>query len=215
LNLVLFGPPGAGKGTQSAFLIERKGFSHISTGDLLRGAIKAQSELGLKAKKIMDQGQLVPDDVVIGLVEEKLKADPNGSFIFDGFPRTHAQAEALDALLEGMQSPVKAALFLEVAQEDLLKRLTGRRVCQNCGATYHVALKPPAKEGVCDVCGGPVIQRPDDKEEVIAKRLEAYERSTAPLKAYYQGQGKFVSVDGEGPVEEVYRRLERQIDSAS
>ena len=211
MNLVLFGPPGAGKGTQSAYLIERKGFSHISTGDLLREAIKAQSALGLEAKKLMDQGQLVPDAVVIGLVKEKVAARPTGSFIFDGFPRTAAQANALDEMLKGFGNPVKKALFLEVAQDRLLGRLTGRRVCQKCGHTFHIESKPPQKAGVCDICGGEVIQRPDDKEEVISKRLEAYEKSTAPLKEYYADQGKFVSIDGDGPVEEVYRRLEREI----
>lgn len=213
-NVVLFGPPGAGKGTQSSFLIERHGFAHISTGDLLREAIKAQTALGLEAKKIMDQGQLVPDQVVIGLVREKLESRPNGSFIFDGFPRTSTQAEALDALLEKLGNPVKKAIFLEVDPVLLTSRLTGRRVCQKCGAVYHIASKPSQVEGKCDVCGGELIQRPDDKEEVISKRLEAYEKSTAPLKTYYQNQGKFVSVDGEGAVEEVYGRLEREIGSS-
>ncbi len=211
-NIVLFGPPGAGKGTQSSFLIERKGFAHISTGDLLREAIKAQTALGLEAKKIMDQGQLVPDQVVIGLVKEKVNSRPDGSFIFDGFPRTAAQAEALDQLLEEFGNPVKKAVFLEVDRESLIKRLTGRRVCQNCGSVYHIEAKPPKVQGVCDQCGGELIQRPDDHEEVISKRLEAYETSTAPLKSYYSKQSKFVSVEGEGAVEDVYERLEREID---
>lgn len=211
MNLVLFGPPGAGKGTQSSFLIERKGFAHISTGDLLREAIKAQSALGLEAKKVMDQGLLVPDEVVIGLVEERLQAKPDGSFIFDGFPRTAAQAEALDQLLGQLGKPVTKAIFLEVDQSVLVKRLTGRRVCQGCGAVYHVDSKPSKVEGVCDLCGGELIQRPDDKEEVISKRLQAYEESTAPLKSYYGDQGKFVSIDGEGAVEEVYGRLEKEL----
>ena len=214
MNLVLFGPPGAGKGTQSSLLIEKKGFSHISTGDLLREAIKAESKLGLEAKKIMDQGLLVPDEVVIGLVEEKLSSKPNGSFIFDGFPRTQAQAEALDKLLESFKKPLEKAIFLEVDSKKLVSRLTGRRVCQKCGSTFHIHAQPPKVEGVCDVCGGALIQRPDDKEEVISKRLMAYKQSTAPLKEFYSAQGKLVSVDGEGQVAEVFGRLEKEVDSS-
>tara|TARA_Y100001935_G_C17254224_1_gene482721 strand:+ start:386 stop:1030 length:645 start_codon:yes stop_codon:yes gene_type:complete len=213
LNLVLFGPPGAGKGTQSSLLIERKGFNHISTGDLLREAIKAQSDLGMAAKKIMDQGQLVPDDVVIGLVKEKLASKPEASFIFDGFPRTEAQAKALDALLEDLGRPLNKAIFLEVDHKKLTDRLTGRRVCQKCGATFHIHASPPQKEGVCDVCGGELIQRPDDKEEVISKRLEAYMNSTAPLKDFYASQGKLKTVEGEGEVEEVFSRLSQEVAS--
>lgn len=211
MNLVLFGPPGAGKGTQSSYLIERHGFAHISTGDLLREAIKAQSPLGLEAKKIMDQGQLVPDAVVIGLVKARLEANPNGSFIFDGFPRTAAQAEALDQLLAQLGHPVNKALFLEVDSGILVNRLTGRRVCKSCGAVYHIQSKPPRVEGECDVCQGELIQRPDDRKEVISKRLQAYQESTAPLKSYYAEQGKFVSINGEGEVEEVFKRLEKEI----
>lgn len=207
MNLVLFGPPGAGKGTQSSFLIDRQGFSHISTGDLLRNAIKAGSALGMSAKALMDKGHLVPDDVVIGLVRERLNGDPKADYIFDGFPRTTAQAEALDGLLSEIGRPIERALFLEVPKEALISRLTGRRTCKDCGAVFHMESKPPLKKGVCDLCGGELLQRSDDREEVIGQRLEAYETSTAPLKEFYARKGKFVAIDGQGEVEEVFKRV--------
>lgn len=211
MNLVLFGPPGAGKGTQSSFLIERQGYSHISTGDLLRNAIKEETPLGMAAKTLMDKGQLVPDDVVIGLVKEKVSQAPKADYIFDGFPRTAAQAQALDELLTKVGRPIGKALFLEVPHESLMSRLAGRRTCKNCGAVFHMESKPPRKQGVCDNCGSELLQRPDDREEVIGKRLEAYEQSTAPLKQFYAKLGKFVAVNGLGEVEEVYSRLSKAI----
>lgn len=209
MNVVLFGPPGAGKGTQSALLIERQSMKQISTGDLLRAAIKSQTALGQQAKSYMDKGELVPDQVVIGMVEEVLKADKHQNFIFDGFPRTAPQAEALTEMLKRLDMKLDRALFLEVPYDQLLTRLTGRRVCRSCGATYHVQSKPPKVDAVCDVCGGEVIQRPDDKEEVIGTRLKAYEKNTEPLKDYYRDQGLFQSVDGTGTSDEVYQRLNR------
>jgi len=211
LNLILFGPPGAGKGTQSALLIERLGMRQISTGDLFRAAIKNQTKLGQEAKGYLDAGKLVPDSITIGLVEEVL-LDLNGkSFILDGFPRNVTQAEALEQLLKALKLKVDKSVFLEVPMSMLLGRLTGRRVCKNCGTTYHIESKPTHKEGVCDVCGGPVIQRPDDKEDVIRTRLETYENSTRPLKDYYKAKGPYVEIDGTGTSEQVFERITRAI----
>ncbi len=206
MNIILFGAPGAGKGTQSAILIERNQMKQISTGDLFRAAIKNKTELGLKAQSYMDKGELVPDSIVIGMVEEVLKTD-DGSFILDGFPRTVTQAEALDGLLNKIQMNVGKAIFLEVPYQTLLKRLTGRRVCKSCATVYHVESKPTVKEGVCDSCGGEVVQRNDDKEAVIANRLKAYEEFTMPLKNYYKETGLYVEVDGNRDTENVYKSI--------
>lgn len=211
MNIVLFGPPGAGKGTQSALLVERMSMKQISTGDILREAVKNQTPLGIQAKSVMDAGKLVPDDVIIGMVEEVLKGLKGQSFILDGFPRTTPQAQALEKLLETNGLKIGKALFLEVPRQDLLRRLSGRRVCQSCGAVYHVETKPSKTEGVCDVCGGAVVQRKDDHESVIGTRLEAYDTSTAPLKKYFADQGKFSEVNGVGSTEEVYKRLSSQL----
>lgn len=211
MNIVLFGPPGAGKGTQSALLVEKMKMKHISTGDILREAVKNQTPLGIQAKSVMDAGKLVPDEVIIGMVDEVLKGLKNQNFILDGFPRTTPQAEALERLLKAGGMQIGKALFLEVPREDLLRRLSGRRVCQSCGATYHVDTKPSKTEGVCDVCGGAVVQRKDDHESVIGTRLEAYDTSTMPLKKYFAQQGKLSEVDGVGSTEEVYKRLTSQM----
>lgn len=207
MNIILFGAPGAGKGTQSGLLIERRGMTQISTGDLFRAAIKNKTELGRKAQEFMDQGQLVPDEIVIGMVEEVLQKGVQ-DFILDGFPRTVKQAEALDSLLGKMKLSIGKAIFLEVPQQILMDRLTGRRVCKACGAVYHIASKPPKKEGVCDQCGGDVVQRNDDKAEVIGTRLKAYEEFTSPLKTFYRQAGKYVEVNGNREAESVYRDLQ-------
>lgn len=208
MSLVLFGPPGAGKGTQAAKMISEGNKYHISTGDLFRSAMKNQTPLGLEAKSYVDSGKLVPDSVTIGLVKEVLLANKGADFIFDGFPRTSPQAEALGGLIEEMGvSPIKHALFLEVPQEILFKRLTGRRLCRNCGAVYHQQSHPPKVAGVCDECGGETYQRKDDSEDVIATRLEAYANSTEPLKDYYQEKGLFVAIDGQGDPEDVFSRF--------
>lgn len=211
MNILLFGPPGAGKGTQSALLVERKRMKHISTGDLFRAAIKNQTRLGLEARKYMDKGQLVPDAITIGMVEEVFMTLNGQSFILDGFPRNVAQGEALENLLKGHDLTIDKALFLEVPLEKLMGRLTGRRVCTACGATYHVTASPPKEEGVCDKCGGQVIQRADDKEDVIRTRLMAYEESTKPLKDFYKSAKKLVELDGLGATEDVYARIEKQL----
>ncbi len=207
MNLILFGPPGAGKGTQSELLIERQKMRHISTGNLFREAIKNGTPLGKEAKGYLDGGNLVPDKVTIGLVEEELNKLNGKNFILDGFPRNVAQAEALVGLLKKLQLKVDKSLFIEVPLDLLLGRLTGRRVCKSCGAVYHISTKPTAKEGVCDSCGGMVVQRPDDKEEVIRTRLEAYEQSTRPLKDYYKAHGPYGEVNGVGSAEDVYGRV--------
>jgi adenylate kinase len=219
LNIVLFGPPGAGKGTQSALLVERLKMRQISTGDLLREAVKAQTPLGLKAKGFMDLGQLVPDEVMIGMVEEVLKGPSKDAsrdasndvksqeFILDGFPRTVPQAEALERLLAQYKMTIGRAIFLDVPRGDLLKRLSGRRVCQSCGTVYHVGSKPTKQSGVCDNCGGAVVQRKDDHEDVIGTRLEAYDKSTSPLKAYFAKKGNLSEISGTGETETVYQGL--------
>jgi adenylate kinase len=206
LNIILFGAPGAGKGTQSSILIERDHMTQISTGDLFRAAIKNKTELGMKAQSYMDKGELVPDSIVIGMVEEVLRKG-KGPIILDGFPRTVTQAEALDGLLNKLQVKIGKAIFLEVPYETLFKRLTGRRVCKSCATVYHIESKPTKKAGICDACGGEVVQRNDDKEDVIANRLKAYEEFTMPLKNYYKKTGLYVEVDGNRDTENVYKSI--------
>ncbi|MFN8846261.1 MAG: adenylate kinase [Bdellovibrionales bacterium] len=206
MNLILFGAPGAGKGTQSGFLIKRNGMLQISTGDLLRTAIKNQTKLGLDAKSYISEGRLVPDELVINLVRETL-VNIESNFILDGFPRTVVQAEALQKLLDELQLKVKAAIFLEVPYNVLLGRLSGRRVCRSCASVYHVESKPTLAAGVCDQCGGEVVQREDDKESVIANRLKTYEEFTLPLKNYFKQTGQYAEVDGSQEEETVYKSI--------
>jgi adenylate kinase len=208
---VLFGPPGAGKGTQSALISKNYKLKHISTGDLLRGAMKAQTNLGLEAKKFMDKGSLVPDAVVIGLIREEMKKDLGAGMLLDGFPRNPAQAEALDELLKSVDSSVHKAIFLEVDRQELVSRLTGRRVCSQCGETFHVSSKPPRQASICDKCGGKLEQRVDDHEEVIVNRLDVYEKSTAPLKSYFEKQKKFVLIHGMGSPDQVFNLISQEI----
>ncbi len=211
MNIVLFGAPGAGKGTQSSLLVEREGMVQISTGDLLRAAIKNRTSLGLEAQKFMDQGQLVPDSVVIGMVDEVLAGIGSKSFILDGFPRTVAQAEALGKILLQRKAEIGRAIFLEVPREELLLRLTGRRVCKSCGAVYHIRSKPTKVAGVCDSCGGEVVQRNDDKEDVIATRLKAYEDNTAPLRAYFRNLGRYTELNGNQEAKVVFELIKKAI----
>jgi adenylate kinase len=207
LNLLLFGAPGAGKGTQSTLLKEKQNLAHISTGDLFRSAMKQGTKLGLEAKAFIDKGQLVPDATVIGMVEEELERLEGRGFILDGFPRTTAQALALEKLLLARSTPLDRVIFLQVPRDELVRRLAGRRVCKNCGAVYHVQSHPTKVAGVCDVCGGDVVQRSDDREEVVAERLKAYELSTQPVKDFYQGRNLFLEVNGLGTESEVYGRI--------
>lgn len=207
MNIVLFGAPGAGKGTQSALLVEKLGMVQISTGDLFRAAIKNQTELGMKAKSFMDKGELVPDSVTIGMVDEVLAKLGNKSFILDGFPRTVTQVEGLGKILSSRGLEIGKAVFLEVPKEELLERLTGRRVCKSCGAVYHVKAKPTKIAGVCDLDGGEVVQRNDDKADVIATRLKTYEENTYPLKALFKQQGKYAEVNGSQDTDVVFESI--------
>jgi adenylate kinase len=211
MNILLFGPPGAGKGTQSAFLVEDLKMKHISTGDMLRAAIKNKTKLGLEAKGHMDGGNLVPDDVVIGMVEEEFRGLGGKSFILDGFPRTTPQAQALDQLLLKTGKELKKAVFLTVPTDVLVSRLSGRRTCRSCGAVYHIESKPP-KNGVCETCGSSdIYQREDDKAEAIRTRLSVYDKNTSPLKDFYHKQGRLLEVDGTGEVAAVYSRIKKVI----
>jgi len=197
VNLILLGPPGAGKGTQAQYLIEHFGIPQISTGDMLRAAVKAGTEMGLKAKACMDSGALVPDEVVIGIVHDRLQEDDcRAGFILDGFPRTVPQADALKGVLSGLGKMLSAVVSLDVDTEALVERLTGRRTCRGCGKGYHLRFDPPRKEGVCDTCGGELYQRDDDCEETIRNRMQVYQDQTAPLIDYYQQEGLLAAIDG-------------------
>ncbi len=208
MNIIMLGPPGAGKGTQAKMLVEEFGIPQISTGDMLRAAVAEGTELGKKAKEYMDRGQLVPDEVVIGIVRERLsKPDCHKGFILDGFPRTVPQAEALDKILQEMGKRIDCVINIVVPDEEILKRLTGRRTCRKCGAMYHVEFNPPKKEGVCDKCGGELYQRDDDKEETIRKRLEVYKAQTEPLVDYYKKKGVLVNIDGTKTIQEIYQDI--------
>lgn len=206
---LLFGPPGAGKGTQSDLLKVRLGAVHLSTGDLFRAAIKGGTALGKEAKSYMDAGKLVPDSVTIGLVREKLQGNTVQMVILDGFPRNVSQAEALDQMLIEIGVSLGKAVFLDVPKNVLLERLSGRRVCAGCGAVYHAKASPPKVPNVCDKCGGKVDQRIDDREEAVATRLEVYESSTSPLRDFYLKREVLERVDGLGTSEEVFRRIEK------
>lgn len=206
MNIVLLGAPGAGKGTQSQRLVDEFGFTHLSTGDLLRAAVKEGTELGLEAKKYMDAGDLVPDEVVIGLVEEKLKGDPDASYLLDGFPRTPAQAVALDGVLSNIGKKLDHAIALEVDPEQLVERMARRRVCKSCGYTGTVDDGP-----VCPKCGGEMYQREDDNEETVRNRLAVYETSTSPLIDYYRGNGILVQIDGSKEPDAVFEEIKRVI----
>lgn len=208
MRLVLLGAPGAGKGTQAKKLIDKYGIPQISTGDILRAAVAEGTPLGKEAKSYMDKGELVPDSVVLGLVEERLKQeDCKKGFILDGFPRNTAQAETLDGMLDKLSMPLTAAISVDVPEADLMKRLTGRRTCKNCGQMYNVYFNAPAEEGVCDKCGGELYQRDDDKEETIRKRLEVYNAQTAPLINYYGSKGILKKIEGTGGIDEIFEKM--------
>jgi adenylate kinase len=212
MDLILLGPPGSGKGTQAKKMVERYHLPQISTGDILRATLKEKTPLGLEAKQYMDQGKLVPDDVVVGIVRDRLKApDCTGGFILDGFPRTVPQAEALGTTLKAMNRGIDHVISIEVANTELLKRLSGRRTCRNCGAMYHLVFDPPKKKGVCDKCGGELYQRADDQEKTIRERLKVYDKQTAPLIQYYRGKGLLRAIDGVGEVEEIFQRIVKAI----
>lgn len=208
MQLVLLGAPGAGKGTQGELLEKEFSLVRISTGDLLRSAMAAGTELGLRAKAYMSRGELVPDELVTELVKDRLQAaDTKRGFILDGFPRNISQAQNLDEFLQEQKRGPVMALYLEVEEEALLKRLTGRRVCPNCGASFHLINRPPKQEGLCDACNSQLVQRPDDTEEVIRHRLEVYRRETEPVLSFYADQGLLKRVDGNGDLHDIFSRL--------
>jgi adenylate kinase len=208
MRLVLLGAPGAGKGTQAKKLIEKHGIPQISTGDILRKAVADGTPLGKEAKSYMDKGELVPDKVVIGLIEDRLKQpDCKKGFILDGFPRNTAQAETLDAMLKKLNMPLDSALSVDVPKDDLMKRLTGRRTCKGCQQMYNVYFSPPKKNGICDKCGGELFHRDDDKEETIKRRLDVYDAQTAPLISYYKKSGILKSVIGVGGIDEIFKKV--------
>lgn len=212
MRLVLLGPPGAGKGTQARLLTAKFDVAHVSAGDLLRQAVADGSELGQTAKSIMAQGALVPDGVVIGIIEERLrKPDCASGYILDGFPRTLRQAEALSQVLRLLQAPLDWVISVEVTEEDLVRRLAGRRICRACGSMFHVDTKPPEQNGVCDNCGGLLFQRDDDKEDTIRHRLRVYREQTEPLIAYYSEMGLLRRVDGRGTIEEIAERIRQAL----
>lgn len=208
MNLVLMGLPGAGKGTQAERLVEEYKVPHISTGDMFRAAIKEETDLGLEAKSFMDKGELVPDEVTIGIVRERLgKNDCEKGFLLDGFPRTVAQAEALEGILADMNRRIDYVINIKVDQDILMERLTGRRICKNCGATYHLVFNPPAKEGVCDKCGGELYQREDDNEETVGKRLEVNLKQTKPLLDFYEEKGYLRDINGQQDIGQVFEDI--------
>ena len=207
--MVLLGPPGAGKGTHAQVLSKSEGIAHISTGDMLREALRASTPLGLRAKAYMEKGGLVPDEIVIGIVRERLsKKDARTGFVLDGFPRTSQQAESLDATLKEIGMPLDLAAYFKTSLAVIIRRLSGRRICSKCGRTYHLVNFRPRIEGVCDDDGADLMQRPDDREEVIEKRLAAYEKQTAPLIDYYKKKKILAEVSGDLEVDELNRALE-------
>jgi adenylate kinase len=209
VNLVLMGLPGAGKGTQADKIVVKYNIPHISTGDIFRAAIKEGTELGLKAKSFMDQGALVPDEVTIGIVRERLSKDDCGNgFLLDGFPRTVAQAEALDTMLADLDRKIDYVINIDVDQSILMERLTGRRICKNCGATYHLVFNPPAKEGVCDRCAGELYQRADDNAETVHNRLEVNIQQTKPLLNFYEDKGYLRNINGQQDIDKVFADIE-------
>jgi adenylate kinase len=208
MNLILLGPPGAGKGTQAKILTSKFGIPQISTGDILRGAVKEQTPMGVKAREYMDEGALVPDEVVVGIVEERLaKHDCSEGFILDGFPRTVTQADALKKVVAGLEKEIHHVIAMVVDKEELIGRIIGRRTCRLCGKGYNLAFDPPKQYGICDGCGGELIQRDDDSEKTVRYRLEVYEQQTAPLIEYYADEALLKTVSGTGSIELIQHNI--------
>ena len=215
MRVAFLGPPGAGKGTQARELAREWGVPHVATGDMLREAAAALTPLGLEAKRYMDLGALVPDEVVVGAAAERLGApDAARGFILDGFPRTIAQAEALARLLKDAGHALDVVLYFDVSEPELLRRLTGRRVCRACGHTYHLTSSPPKRAGVCDACGGELYQRVDDSEATVRNRLEVYRKQTSPLLDYYRQRNILTTLSGEGPVEAIRDAIRAAVGAA-
>lgn len=214
MNMILLGLPGAGKGTQAKKLSDKYNIPHIATGDIFRREIKNETSLGKKAKSYIDAGELVPDEVTIGMVRKRLaEGDCQDGFILDGFPRTIDQAEALDNMIDEMDEELDIALYIKVAETELIKRLSGRRVCDDCGATYHVEFNSPEKEGVCDKCGGNLIQRSDDQEETVKKRIEVNKKKTDKLIDYYKKKELLETIESTGGIEEVNNKIINVIEA--
>jgi len=208
LRLVLLGPPGAGKGTQASAIVKKYNIPHISTGDIFRENIKQGTELGKKAKEYIDKGLLVPDDIVVSIVKDRiLEEDCKNGFLLDGFPRTLNQGEALDDELSQMNLKLDKVININVEKEVLIERTIGRRICKDCGATYHIKFNPPVKEGICDNCGGKLYQRDDDTQETIEKRIEVYQKQTKPLIDYYTKKGLILNVDGTKKISEIFDEI--------
>jgi adenylate kinase len=216
MRVILLGPPGAGKGTQAKLIEERAEVPHISTGDILRRAVAAETPLGREAKVYMDRGELVPDTLVINMMEQRFAEDDcRRGFLLDGFPRTVAQGEALEEMLSECRMPLDHVLQLVVPRAELIRRLGGRRTCRRCGAMFHLAFDPPKKAGTCDRCGGDLFQRSDDREETIVARLDVYDRQTAPLSNFYRSRGLLREIDGEGDTREIFQRILGVLDGPS
>jgi adenylate kinase len=208
VRVAFLGPPGAGKGTQARELAREWGVPHVATGDMLREAVAAGTTLGREAKAFMDKGALVPDDVIIGMIAERLREpDARRGFLLDGFPRTIAQAEGLERLLKDLGQPLERVIYFDVAEPELIRRLTGRRVCRSCGHSFHVVSNPPRREGVCDVCGGELYQRVDDSEATVRNRQNVYRKQTAPLLDWYAGKDLLGTIDGAGAIGDISRRV--------
>jgi adenylate kinase len=213
LNLILLGPPGAGKGTQAELLIAKYQIPHISTGDIFRSAIKAQTSLGKQAQGYLEAGKLVPDEIVIGIVKERLRQeDCQPGFLLDGFPRTISQATNLDAVLDEQAQKLTAVINIQVEFEILKERLSGRRICRNCATVYHITNKREQKAGICDHCGGEVYQRGDDLPETVEKRLTVYQEQTEPLINYYKQKGLVVTFDGSEPISSLFRQICQSVE---
>lgn len=210
MRMVFLGPPGSGKGTQAKKLVEKYSLAHIATGDILRGAVKDETELGLSAKKFVDAGELVPDEIILGIIKEELTGRSEG-LIFDGFPRTPAQAEGLDGILSELGLNLDYVISLKVADETIINRLVSRRLCKNCGFEFNLKTRPPVVEGVCDRCGGELFQRTDDTVEVINNRLLVYREKTEPIEDYYRKKGILIEIDGGQSFDQVFGSITEMV----
>jgi adenylate kinase len=214
MKLIMFGPPGVGKGTQAAKISEKYTVPHISTGDILRASVKEGTELGKLAKTYMEKGELVPDDIIIGIIKERVSMqDSKKGFLLDGFPRTIEQAQALDKMLNEEGQKIDSVISIDLNDEEIVKRISGRRICEKCGSMYHIIYDPPTNMGYCNKCGGGLYQRDDDSEDVIRTRLEVYRRQTEPLKKFYKKWNLLKRVEGFGTIDDVFGRIEKILGS--